>query len=76
MGTRNRPWATDQRTPDFSSPSSSFSLPRLITPEIGGRLSKSTIITRQWPMIVEINRYRSISGENGAETVPIGGTAR
>ncbi|RZS11016.1 hypothetical protein BHM03_00042269 [Ensete ventricosum] len=48
-GRRNRPRATDRvgeeqcQSPGFSSPTSSFSLPRLIPPEIGRRRSKSIL---------------------------------
>ncbi|RWV92445.1 hypothetical protein GW17_00045183, partial [Ensete ventricosum] len=48
----------------FSSPSSSFSLPRLISLEIDRRRSKSIVTVQQRPETVEIDRYRSISGGN------------
>ncbi|RWW60375.1 hypothetical protein BHE74_00032641 [Ensete ventricosum] len=60
----------------FSSPSSSFSLPRLISLEIGRRRSKSIVTVQQRPETVEIDRYRSISGGNKVETAPVGGIAR
>ncbi|RRT69467.1 hypothetical protein B296_00037349 [Ensete ventricosum] len=52
-----------------------FFLPRLISPEIGRRQSKLTITAQQWLATIEIDCYRPISGGNGTETAPIGGTA-
>ncbi|RWV89114.1 hypothetical protein GW17_00048757, partial [Ensete ventricosum] len=65
---RNRMQATDSTwkssaAPGFSSPSSSFSLPWLIPPEISRRRSKSAITDR-------------FSGGNEAKTAPIDGTAQ
>ncbi|RRT57558.1 hypothetical protein B296_00014103 [Ensete ventricosum] len=60
----------------FSSPSSSFSLPRLISLEIGRRRSKSIVTVQQRSETVEIDRYRSISGGNKVETALVGGIAR
>ncbi|RRT58087.1 hypothetical protein B296_00026426 [Ensete ventricosum] len=80
VGRRNRLRAMDQESSAglqvilFSS--SSFSLPWLLPPEIDRRQSKSTVIARQRSATVEIDCYRSISGGNGVETAPIGGTAR
>ncbi|RWV95548.1 hypothetical protein GW17_00041819 [Ensete ventricosum] len=52
-------------SPSSSSPSSSFSLPQLIPPEIGRRRSKLTVIAKQQPTTFENNRYQSISRGNG-----------
>ncbi|RRT40545.1 hypothetical protein B296_00058482 [Ensete ventricosum] len=58
------------------SPSSSFSLPRLIPPEIDRRRSKSTVAAQQRSTTIKIDHYRSISSGNGAETASIDGSAR
>ncbi|RWV97206.1 hypothetical protein GW17_00040019 [Ensete ventricosum] len=52
-----------------------FFVPRLILPKIDRQWSKSTITARQRPTTVEIDRYRPISGGNGAKTTPTIGTA-
>ncbi|RWW08767.1 hypothetical protein GW17_00027774, partial [Ensete ventricosum] len=75
MGDRSRERRAAPDSRFFSSRSSSFSLPRLIPPEISRRRSKSTITARQRPAMIEIDRYWSISGGNRAEIAPIDGTA-